>query len=138
MSNIMFIEGKNGLLKGTFGDITAGSNIKLALITNGGSFTNQTQYSSIVGINIVAGSSVILGGKGTTTPDNTNGNKFYAGNPTITGVLSGISVTGYIVYFDDGLTKKLISYTDSGTGLPFTTNGGNITITFSGSGVFAL
>lgn len=132
MANILVNEGKYELLKGTFGDISSGTTIKLALVNSSiGSVTATSTYSSVSG-NIVAGSTVSLSGKTITN------NVFTASNPTISGVSSGISVKGYIVYFDNGSIQRLIGFVDTGTGLPFTTNGGNITITFSGSGIFAL
>jgi len=132
MANTLVNEGKYELMKGTFGDMTSGTTIKLALVNNAiGSVTATSTYSSVSG-NIVAGSIVSLGTKTVTN------NIFDAADPTITGVASGISVKGYIVYFDNGSIQRLIGYVDTGTGLPFTTNGGNITVTFSGSGIFAL
>ena len=132
MANTLVNEGKYELMKGTFGDMTSGTTIKLALVNNSiGTVTSSSTYSSVSG-NIVAGSTVSLSSK---TVAN---NVFDAADPTITGVASGISVKGYIVYFDNGSIQRLIGYVDTGTGLPFTTNGGNITVTFSGSGIFAL
>jgi len=134
MANILVNEGKYELLKGTFGDLSSGTTIKLALVNNSiGTVNSATLYSNVSG-NIVAGSIVSLTGKTITN----NSNVFTAANPTISGVASGISVKGYIIYFDNGTIQRLIGFVDTGTGLPFTTNGGNITITFSGSGIFAL
>jgi hypothetical protein len=55
------------------------------------------------------------------------------------------SVTGNtaeaIVYFvDSGTTSTdwLIVFVDSGSGLPFTPNGGNLNVTVNGSGIFTL
>jgi hypothetical protein len=73
------------------------------------------------------------------------------GTPTFTGgVLDGADVTwtsvtgdvseAVIVYLDTGTpgTSPLICFIDSGTGLPVTPNGGNITSTWHGSGICAL
>lgn len=134
-TSILVNEGKYNLMKGVYGDLVAGTSIKLALIDNSvGPVTAATTYTNISG-KIVPGSVVTLLSKSIAS----NTNVFTAAPPTITGVASGITVKGYIIYFDNGsLPATLIGYTDNGTGLPFTTNGGNITITFSGSGIFAL
>jgi hypothetical protein len=46
-----------------------------------------------------------------------------------------------VIYVDTGTaaTSPLVAYIDSGvTGLPVTPNGGNISITWNASGIFAL
>lgn len=69
----------------------------------------------------------------------TNGT-FDAADITITAV-SGTTVEALVIYNDTGTaaTSNLIAYMDTGvTGLPFTPNGGDVTIQWSGSGIFAL
>ncbi len=45
-----------------------------------------------------------------------------------------------LIYLDTGTeaTSVLIAYIDTATGLPVTPNGGNVVITWSGSGIFAI
>jgi hypothetical protein len=46
-----------------------------------------------------------------------------------------------VIYVDTGTaaTSPLVAYIDTGvTGLPVTPNGGNITVTWNASGIFAL
>lgn len=65
---------------------------------------------------------------------------FDAADITITAV-SGTTVEALVIYNDTGTaaTSNLIAYMDTGvTGLPFTPNGGDVTIQWSGSGIFAL
>lgn len=65
---------------------------------------------------------------------------FDAADVTITAV-SGVTVEALVIYNDTGTaaTSNLIAYMDTGvTGLPFTPNGGDVTIQWSGSGIFAL
>jgi hypothetical protein len=69
----------------------------------------------------------------------TNGT-FDAADITITGV-SGATAEAIIVYRDSGssATSELIAYFDTGvTGLPLTPNGGDVTIQWNASGIFAL
>lgn len=65
---------------------------------------------------------------------------FDAADVTFTAV-TGTSIEAIVVYNDTGTaaTSNLIAYFDTGvTGLPVTPNGGDITIVWSGSGIFAL
>jgi len=69
----------------------------------------------------------------------TNGT-FDAADITITAV-SGVTVEALVIYNDTGTaaTSNLIAYMDTGvTGLPFTPNGGDVTIQWNASGIFAL
>lgn len=68
----------------------------------------------------------------------TNG-VFDAADKTITAATGDVS-EALIVYKHTGTegTSNLIAYIDSGSGLPFTPNGGDLTITWNASGIFAL
>jgi hypothetical protein len=52
--------------------------------------------------------------------------------------VSGASVESVNVFKDTGTpgTSNLIAYFDTGTGLPVTPNGGDITVTWNASGIF--
>jgi hypothetical protein len=74
------------------------------------------------------------------------------GNTTVTGgvfdgdnvtfsAVTGDSVEALVIYIDtgDSATSRLVAYIDTGqTGLPVTPNGGDISVTWSASGIFAL
>jgi hypothetical protein len=62
---------------------------------------------------------------------------FDADNVTFTAV-SGASVESVNIFKDTGTpaTSNLIAYFDTGTGLPVTPNGGDITVTWNASGIF--
>lgn len=65
---------------------------------------------------------------------------FDAADITFTAV-SGSSIEAIIIYRDSGVsaTSELIAYIDTGvTGLPVTPNGGDITIQWNASGIFAI
>ena len=108
--------------------------IKIALIDTGTYTFSQThEYWSSASGSIV-GSAVTLGTK--TVTDNV----FDAADATFTSV-SGVSVEALIIYKDTGTasTSPLIAYIDvAASGLPVTPNGGNITVQFNASGIFAL
>jgi hypothetical protein len=89
-------------------------------------------YSSLAGI---VGTDQAL-----TTPTVTNGT-FACDNTTFTAV-SGSQVTSLVIYRHNSganTTWRLVCYLDTSvTGLPVTPNGGNIVITWNGSGVFTI
>jgi hypothetical protein len=130
MSNSLYKEGKNAFLNGLID--MQNDTIKIALYSNAYSpnaaDTYATNFPTPVGTPQTLGSKTVTG------------NVFDAADPTFTAVASGTQVNGYIIYADNGVTPYLIGWVDTGTGLPFTTNGGNITITFSSgsSKIFAL
>jgi hypothetical protein len=69
----------------------------------------------------------------------TNGT-FDGDNVTFT-ALTGATCEAIIVFIDTGTagTSRLVAYFDTGvTNLPVTPNGGDVTITWSGSGIFSL
>lgn len=68
----------------------------------------------------------------------TNG-VFDAADKTLTAV-SGDQSEAIVVYVHTGTesTSRLVAYIDSGTNLPATPNGGDITIQWHASGIFAL
>jgi len=69
----------------------------------------------------------------------TNG-VFDGDNVTFTAV-TGASVEALVIYIDttNVATSRLVAYIDTGvTGFPVTPNGGDITVTWDASGIFAL
>ena len=69
----------------------------------------------------------------------TNG-VFDGSDVTFTAV-SGATVEALVIYIDTGTagTSRLVAYIDTGvTGLPVTPNGGDISVTWNASGIFAL
>jgi len=106
--------------------------IKAALVDTG-TYTYSAAHQFYSSVSGVVGTPVTL-----TSKTVTNG-VFDAADVTFTAV-TGNSVEAIIIYKDTGsaATSPLIAYLDSGTGLPVTPNGGDITITWSGSGIFSL
>ena len=64
---------------------------------------------------------------------------FDAADITITGVSGDVS-EALIGFIDTGVeaTSRLVWYMDSGTGLPFTPNSGNLDIAWNASGIFSI
>ena len=62
-------------------------------------------------------------------------------DPVWTSVAGGSTVNAFVIYIDNGsaATDRLVAYIDTGqTGLPFATNGGDVTYTIDAAGIFTL
>jgi hypothetical protein len=60
---------------------------------------------------------------------------------TFSAVAGAVSYEALVLYLDTGTagTSRLVAYIDTGvTGLPVTSNGGDISVTWNASGIFAL
>ena len=106
--------------------------IKVALVDTG-TYTYSAAHQYYSSVSGVVGTPATLASKTVTS------GVFDAADVTFTAV-TGASVEALIVYKDTGsaATSPLIAYIDSATGLPVTPNGGDITITWNASGIFAL
>jgi len=69
----------------------------------------------------------------------TTGGVFDAADKTLSAV-TGDQSEAIIIYKHTGTdsTSNLIAYIDSGSGLPFTPNGSDLTITWNASGIFSI
>ncbi len=134
MANALYPIWKQELLKATANTPLTGT-IKVALVDTG-SYTYSATHQFFSSVTGVAGTPATLG-----TKTYLNG-IFDAADVTQTAVSNGsVSVEALIIYCDTGsaATSPLIAYIDTGvTGLPVTPNGGDITIVWNASGIFAL
>ena len=141
MANAIYNKAKyKWMAPGTLG-ITSGDSIdllddtiKIALIDTGAYTFSQTHEYWSSASSAIVGTAVSLASK--TVTDNV----FDAADVTFTSV-SGVSVEALIIYKDTGTasTSPLVAYIDvAASGLPVTPNGGNITVQFNASGIFAL
>ena len=137
MANALYPKWKEALIQGSANsDLSStGVNGVYALLIDTGTYTyNSTHqfYSDLTGI---VGTEVELINK-----TYTNGN-FDASDATFTAV-NGATVEAIILFRKNAganTTWKLINYMDSGfAGLPVTTNGSDIVIEWSSSGIFTL
>lgn len=107
--------------------------IKVALVDTG-TYTYSSAHQFYSSVSGVVGTPVTLASKTVTS------GAFDAADITFTGV-AGATVETLIFYKDTGVagTSNLIYYMDVVTsGLPVTPNGGDISVTFNASGIFAL
>lgn len=133
MANAIYPKYKEALLD-SFTDIDLQNlTAKVALIDTG-TYTYSDTHDFFNDVTGVVGTPQTL-----TTKSVTNG-VFDAADVTFTSV-TGNSVEALLIYIDTGVTttSRLVAYIDTGvTGLPVTPNGGDITITWNASGIFAL
>lgn len=133
MANAIYPKYKEALLDGSSNiDVNDGT-VKVALVDTG-TYTYSAAHEFLSSLSGVVGTAQTIAA--TTV---TNG-VFDGDNLTYTAV-SGATVEALVIYIDTGVagTSRLVAYIDTGvTGLPVTPNGGDITITWNASGIFAL
>jgi hypothetical protein len=137
MANALYVAFRNGVLgsHATRVDLDADT-IKVALIDHGTDTPNVTtdDFYNDISAGLVGSLSSALTTK---TVGSVAAGVFDADNVTFTAV-TGNSVESVNVLKDTGVgsTSDLIAYFDTGTGLPVTPNGGDITVTWNASGIF--
>ena len=131
MANALYPKFKESLLQA--GVNMSSGTVKVALVDTG-TYTYSAAHQYLSSLTGVVGTAQTLG-----TKTFTNG-VFDAADATFTAV-TGNSVEALVLYVDTGTagTSPLIAYIDTGvTNLPVTPNGGDISIVWNASGIFAL
>ena len=133
MANAIYPKAKEAFLNGEI-DLTDNT-IKVALVDTG-TYTYSTAHDFYNDVSGVLGTPVALASKTVTS------GVFDAADCTFSTPSAGTTIEALIIYKDKGntATSNLIAYIDTGTGLPFTSNGADIDIVWdSGSNkIFAL
>jgi hypothetical protein len=134
MANALYPKWKEQLLQFTTNNNLSAGTVKVALVDTGTyTYNSADQFYTSVS-SAVVGTPQTIGSK-----TFTNG-VFDGADVTFTAV-TGSSVEALVLYIDTGTagTSPLVAYIDTSvTGLPVTPNGGDITITWNASGIFAL
>jgi len=133
MANTIYPLYKQALLGGLANIDVDGGTVKAALVDTG-TYTYSAAHQFLTSL------SGVVGTAGTITNTTVTNGLFDGDDVTYTAV-SGNSAEAIVIYIDTGVagTSRLVLYMDTGvTGLPVTPNGGNITITWNGSGIFQL
>lgn len=134
MANALYPKWKEQLLQFTANNNLSAGTVKVALIDTG-TYTYSAAHQFWTSASAASiGTPQTIGSK-----TFTNGT-FDGADVTFTAV-TGNSVEALIIWIDTGTagTSPLVAYIDTSvTGLPVTPNGGDITITWSGSGIFSL
>lgn len=134
MANALYAKWKEQLLQFTANNNLSAGTVKVALVDTGVyTYNSADQFYSSVS-SAVVGTPQTIGSK-----TFTNG-VFDGADVTYTAV-TGNSVEALVIYIDTGTasTSPLVAYIDTSvTGLPVTPNGGDITVAWNGTGIFAL
>ena len=134
MANALYPKWKEQLLQFTANNNLSSGTVKVALIDTGVyTYNSADQFWS-------AASSASVGTPQTIGSKTFTNGVFDGSDVTFTAV-TGNSVEALIIWIDTGTpsTSPLVAYIDTSvTGLPVTPNGGDITITWNASGIFAL
>ena len=139
MANALYPKWKEQLLQFTANNNLSAGTVKCALVDTGVyTYSAADQfYDNGTGTDVqsaTVGTPQTIGSK-----TFTNG-VFDGADVTFTAV-TGNSVEALVLYIDTGTgtTSPLVAYIDTSvTGLPVTPNGGDITVTWNGTGIFAL
>jgi hypothetical protein len=134
MANALYPKWKEQLLQFTANNNLSAGTVKVALIDTG-----LYTYSAADQFYTSATAAAVSTPQTIGSKTFTNG-VFDGADVTFTAV-TGSSVEALIIYVDTGTdsTSPLVAYIDTSvTGLPVTPNGGDITITWNASGIFAL
>lgn len=135
MANAIYPKYKEVILGAATNTNLLTGTVKVALVTSGYAYSTAHQFASSLSNKV--GTDQTIGA----TKSVTDG-VFDGADVTFTSVASGSTVNALVIYVDTGTagTSPLVAYIDSGIGgtFPVTTNGGDITITWNASGIFAL
>jgi hypothetical protein len=134
MANAIYPLYKAALLSSATNSSMVAGTVKVALVDTG-VYTYSAAHEFQSSLTGTVGTAQTLGTKTVTT------GTFDSANPTWTAVAGTTSVEALVIYIDTGTpaTSRLIAYIDTGqTGLPVTTNGGDITFTVDAAGWFTL
>lgn len=134
MSNVLYPSFKQALLNKEL-DLNTDT-IKVSLVTTSYSYSSAHDFYDDVSANVVGTPQTIA------NPTITGGT-FDGDNVTFSAVASGSTIGGYVVWADlagASSADNLIAFfdTDGSGAISVPTNGGDITISFSGSGIFSL
>ena len=134
MANAIYPKYKETILGAATNTNLLTGTVKIALVDTG-VYTYNAAHQFLTSLTGVVGTAATIGATKTVT----NG-VFDGADVTYTAV-TGNSVEALVIYVDTGVagTSPLVAYLDTSvTGLPVTPNGGDISITFNASGIFAL
>lgn len=135
MTNAIYPLWKEALISGGTDSALSGT-VKVALVDTA-SYTYSAAHQFLTSLAGVVGTAQTIGVTKTYA-----GGVFDGADVTYTAVSNGsLPVEALVIYIDTGTasTSRLVAYIDTGvTGLPVTPTGGNITVTWNASGIFAI
>jgi hypothetical protein len=133
MANAIYPLYKQALLDGSANTDINDLTVKVALVDTG-VYTYSAAHEFLTSLTGVVGTAQTIAAT-------TVANGLFDGDNVTYSTVTGNSVEALVIYIDTTVagTSRLVAYIDSGvTGLPVTPNGGDITVTWSVSGIFQL
>jgi hypothetical protein len=132
MANALYPKWKEAIAQNTANSSLTGT-VKVALVDTG-TYTYSAAHEFYSSVSGVVGTPQTIGSK-------TYTNGVFDGSDVTFTAVSGSSAEALVIYIDTGTagTSRLVAFIDSGvTGLPVTPNGGDISVAWNASGIFAL
>lgn len=139
MANALYPKWKEALLQATANSALTGSGTTgvYAALVDTGTYTYSAAHEFYSSLSGIGGTDMEIGA----TKSYTNG-VFDGADVTWASVAGTVSYEAIVLYVKNAganTTWRLVAYIDSSvTGLPVTSNGGNITASWNASGVFSL
>lgn len=134
MANAIYPKYKESILGAATNTNLLTGTVKVALVDTG-TYTYNSTHQFLSSLTGVVGTAQTIGATKTVT------NGIFDGADVTYTAVTGNSAEALVIYVDTGTagTSPLVAYIDTGvTGLPVTPNGGDITVTWNASGIFAL
>lgn len=134
MANAIYPKYKEAILQSASDSDILNGTVKAALVDTG-TYTYSATHQFYSDLSGVVGTPQTIGASKSVTDG-----VFDGADVTFTAV-TGNSVEALVIYIDTGNTgtSRLVAYIDTSvTGLPVTPNGGNISVQWNASGIFAL
>ena len=139
MANALYPKWKEALLQGTANadlDGTGATGVYAQLV-DAGTYTYNTAHEFYSSLSGLAGTEQEIGATKSYT-----GGVFDGADVTFTAVAGTVNYEAIVIFIKNAganTTWRLVAYIDTGvTGLPVTSNGGDISIAWHASGIFAL
>lgn len=132
MANAIYPKWKEAIQQAS-ANSSLGGTVKVALVDTG-TYTYSAAHEFLTSLTGRVGTDQTIGSKTFT-------NGVFDGSDVTFPAVTGNSVEALAIYIDTGVagTSRLVAFLDTGiTGLPVTPNGGDITVTWNASGIFAL
>jgi hypothetical protein len=133
MANALYPKWKEAIIQASANSSLTGT-LKVALV-DAGTYTYSASHEFLTSLSGVGGTAQTIGTKTYT------GGVLDGADVTFSAVAGTVSYEALVLYLDTGTagTSRLVAYIDTGvTGLPVTSNGGDIAVTWNASGIFAL
>jgi hypothetical protein len=133
MANAIYPKWKEAIIQASSNSSLTGT-LKVVLVDTG-TYTYSSSHEFLSSLSGTGGTAQTIG-----TKTYTNG-VLDGDNVTFTAVAGTVTYEALVLYLDTGVagTSRLVAFIDTGvTGLPVTSNGGDIVVSWSGSGIFSL